>query len=92
MTGDERMHAQINPQKNCIIYTLRPCLCSVDCILGHAVTFDLVFFVRLHQLKSWDAKVPMLLLNIEYGEVDSYVVIFFGGRNNFTGLNNIEVS
>ena len=23
-----------------------------------AVTFDLVFFVRLHQLKSWDAKVP----------------------------------
>ena len=34
----------------------------------------------------------MLLLNIEHGEVDSYVVIFFGGRNNFIGLNNIEVS
>ena len=44
------------------------------------MTFDLVFFVHLHHLKSWDAKVPRLLLNIEYGEVDSYVVIFFLGE------------
>ena len=34
VTGDKRTHAQINPPKNCIIYTLRPCLSSVDCILG----------------------------------------------------------
>ena len=34
----------------------------------------------------------MLLLNIEHGEVDSYVVIFFGERNNFIALNNIQVS
>ena len=86
VTGNERTHAQINPPKNCVIYTLRPCLSSVDCILGQWLFTISSLFVSIN------LRAGMLLLNIEHGEVDSYVVIFFGGRNNFIGLNNIEVS
>ena len=84
--GDKRTHAQINPPKNCVIYTLRPCLSSVDFILGQWLFTISSLFVSIN------LKAGMLLLSIEHGEVDSYVVIFFGGRNNFIGLNNIEVS
>ena len=85
VTGNERRHAQINPPKNCVIYTIRPCLSSLDCILGQWLLTLSSLFVSIN-LKAGMQKYPEA--TVEYWVWGSTFLCcdLFWGKEQFNGI------